>query len=123
MEARETYQGTRSDHFTHSHDLPPQLGGCGMTPEGEPFAAAIDGQAPGAWCLPLEPLSGDERIPSRLSSLCGLLRRVSLADECERWSATLGHTQSGPWKRGAPGTTQRGTVPRQLRGWWATTRL
>jgi hypothetical protein len=27
MEARPTYLGTRSDHYTHCHDLPPQLGG------------------------------------------------------------------------------------------------
>jgi glutathione S-transferase len=27
LEQRETYLGTRSDHYTHSHDLPPQLGG------------------------------------------------------------------------------------------------
>ena len=27
MEARPAYIGTRSDFFTHVHDLPPQLGG------------------------------------------------------------------------------------------------
>ena len=30
MESRETYSATRSDFYTHCHDLPPQLGGaCG----------------------------------------------------------------------------------------------
>ncbi len=28
LEQRSTYCGTRSDHHTHSHDLPPQMGGC-----------------------------------------------------------------------------------------------
>ena len=28
LEARETYRGTQSDFHTHSHDLPPQMGGC-----------------------------------------------------------------------------------------------
>lgn len=27
MESRSTYLGTRSDYYTHCHDLPPQLGG------------------------------------------------------------------------------------------------
>lgn len=27
MEKRPAYLGTRSDYFTHVHDLPPQLGG------------------------------------------------------------------------------------------------
>jgi glutathione S-transferase len=28
METRPTYRGTQSDFHTHSHDLPPQMGGC-----------------------------------------------------------------------------------------------
>jgi glutathione S-transferase len=28
MESRDTYRGTQSDFHTHSHDLPPQMGGC-----------------------------------------------------------------------------------------------
>jgi len=28
MESREIYRGTKSDHHTHSHDLPPQMGRC-----------------------------------------------------------------------------------------------
>ena len=27
LEKRSSYLGTRSDHYTHVHDLPPQLGG------------------------------------------------------------------------------------------------
>ncbi|GBF92826.1 glutathione S-transferase [Raphidocelis subcapitata] len=63
MESRPTYLGTRSDHYTHCHDLPPQLGGCYMTPAGEPIAAAIDG---GAWRLPLPPL-GPTSLPEPYS--------------------------------------------------------
>eukprot|EP00775_Hariotina_reticulata_P005445 gene5445-5679_t len=58
MESRSTYLGTKSDHYTHCHDLPPQLGGCHMTPAGEQFAAAIDGQDGLTWRLPLAPLNG-----------------------------------------------------------------
>ncbi|KXZ55141.1 hypothetical protein GPECTOR_3g291 [Gonium pectorale] len=57
MESRPTYLGTRSDFYTHAHDLPPQLGGCAMHEEGEPVAAAIDGTDGRAWRLPLPPLS------------------------------------------------------------------
>ena len=28
LDGRSTYRGTRSDHHTHAHDLPPQMGGC-----------------------------------------------------------------------------------------------
>lgn len=35
MESRPTYIATRSDYFTHCYALPPQLGGCEMTSEGE----------------------------------------------------------------------------------------
>ncbi len=35
METRETYRGTQSDFHTHSHDLPPQMGGCYENGEAE----------------------------------------------------------------------------------------
>ncbi|KAL4421036.1 hypothetical protein ABPG77_007511 [Micractinium sp. CCAP 211/92] len=57
MEARPAYAGFKSDHYTHVHDLPPQLGGCVAVPEAAPFAAAIDGRDGKSWHLPLEPLS------------------------------------------------------------------
>merc|ERR1711995_44282 len=28
LEQQATYRGTQSDHHTHAHDLPPQMGGC-----------------------------------------------------------------------------------------------
>eukprot|EP01023_Acetabularia_acetabulum_P047085 TRINITY_DN4941_c0_g1_i1.p1 TRINITY_DN4941_c0_g1~~TRINITY_DN4941_c0_g1_i1.p1 ORF type:complete len:520 (-),score=102.22 TRINITY_DN4941_c0_g1_i1:135-1694(-) len=63
LETRPTYLGTKSDHFTHCHDLPPQLGGCHMTSEGTPVAAAIDGQDGKSWELPLPPLNANSLEP------------------------------------------------------------
>jgi glutathione S-transferase len=57
MEGRPSYLAFRSDHYTHCHDLPPQLGGCVSSPEAEPFAAAIDGSDANSWRLPLSNLS------------------------------------------------------------------
>jgi glutathione S-transferase len=54
----EAFAAFRSDYFTHAHDLPPQLGGCTMTAEGQAVAAALDGSSAGSsWRLPLPPLS------------------------------------------------------------------
>lgn len=58
LETRPVYMAFRSDHYTHCHDLPPQLGGCVSTPEAAPMAAAIDGSDGTAWTLPLPPLNG-----------------------------------------------------------------
>lgn len=52
MESRSTYRGTKSDYYTHAHDLPPQLGGCGL--EAQAFADSLDGKT-GDWDLPLPP--------------------------------------------------------------------
>lgn len=46
-----------ADAFTHVFDLPPQIGGCEFSEEGEAVAGQLDGSAPGAWRLPLGPLS------------------------------------------------------------------
>jgi glutathione S-transferase len=44
LERRPTYLGTQSDFHTHSHDLPPQMGGCHASgsPEQQALAARID---------------------------------------------------------------------------------
>jgi glutathione S-transferase len=58
MESLPAVRLTKSDHYTHCWDLPPQLGGCGMEPEGEPFAQAIDGErdlrdaSKSSWSIP-----------------------------------------------------------------------
>ncbi|EIE23653.1 glutathione S-transferase [Coccomyxa subellipsoidea C-169] len=57
MEARPAYIGTRSDFYTHVHDLPPQLGGCASVPDADEAAAAIDGVDGKSWQLPLPPLN------------------------------------------------------------------
>mmetsp|Transcript_5968 Transcript_5968/g.15363 ORF Transcript_5968/g.15363 Transcript_5968/m.15363 type:complete len:531 (+) Transcript_5968:148-1740(+) len=63
MESRPTYIGTRSDYYTHVHDLPPQLGGCAPHPDGAKAAAAIDGTDGESWHLPLAPLRTDSFEP------------------------------------------------------------
>ena len=58
METLPAVRLTKSDHYTHCWDLPPQLGGCGMEEEGEPYAEAIDGErdlkdpSKSSWTLP-----------------------------------------------------------------------
>jgi glutathione S-transferase len=63
MEGREAYMAFKSDFFTHCHDLPPQLGGCAMTPEGEKLASKIDGTDGSSWTLPLEPITKQSLEP------------------------------------------------------------
>ena len=44
LDERSTYRGTRSDHHTHAHDLPPQMGGCysSRTQQAQRWAERID---------------------------------------------------------------------------------
>ena len=48
MDTRHTYQGIKSDYFTHNHDLPPQIGGAVPSGNYKPYMSEIDG---GAWTL------------------------------------------------------------------------
>lgn len=57
MESRPAYLGFKSCHYTHVHDLPPQLGGCVSVPEAAAYAAAINGTDGRSWHLPLPPLT------------------------------------------------------------------
>jgi len=52
LEDLPSYRLTKSDYYTHCWDLPPQLGGCVSTPEGEKYRNAINGVS-GSWELPL----------------------------------------------------------------------
>jgi len=59
METLSSYTLTKSDYYTHSWDLPPQLGGCISEKDGEPYERAINGEKTidglrGSWELPLE---------------------------------------------------------------------
>ncbi|KAL3937070.1 MAG: hypothetical protein SGARI_002292 [Bacillariaceae sp.] len=80
MEELPSYQLTKSDHYTHAWDLPPQLGGCTYEPDGKPFENAINGirsldGTQGSWELPLQshnggvepdwPWAGDEATARR----------------------------------------------------------
>jgi glutathione S-transferase len=44
MESRSTYRGTQSDFHTHTHDLPPQMGGCysNSEPQAQLFSQRVD---------------------------------------------------------------------------------
>lgn len=63
LEQRESYLATRSDFYTHCHDLPPQLGGCAMHADGRAVAEAIDGRDGRTWHLPLPPLTASSLEP------------------------------------------------------------
>lgn len=87
MEGRPAYLGFKSDAYTHCHDLPPQLGGCVMHPDGEPFAAAIDGRDPSSWRLPLEPLGAgglEPHIPGSDPQVDALLAGARIVQNRER---------------------------------------
>lgn len=63
LEQKPAYRLTKSDYYTHCWDLPPQLGGCGPEPEGEPYRQAINGErsldgSQGSWEFPLQPHNG-----------------------------------------------------------------
>lgn len=44
MDSRNTYQGIKSDYYTHCHDLPPQIGYCFSSSSAKPFKEEIDGK-------------------------------------------------------------------------------
>mmetsp|Transcript_3872 Transcript_3872/g.6409 ORF Transcript_3872/g.6409 Transcript_3872/m.6409 type:complete len:513 (+) Transcript_3872:73-1611(+) len=52
MDSRPAYAGLKSDYYTHCMDLPPQIGGCVPTPEGQPFRDKIHG---GDWNVKIKP--------------------------------------------------------------------
>jgi glutathione S-transferase len=67
MERLPSYQLTKGDYYSHCWDLPPQLGGCIMEPNGRKYAAVINGEKRmgtdddnsssdvlGSWELPLQ---------------------------------------------------------------------
>ena len=59
METRDSFRGIKSDWYTHALDLPPQVGSCTMTSEGERVAKEISGKD-GSWTLPLKEEGGVE---------------------------------------------------------------
>jgi len=50
MDTRPSIRASKSDYYTHAHDLPPQLGGCNSEESGAQARADVDG---GAWKFPL----------------------------------------------------------------------
>ncbi|KAL0020433.1 hypothetical protein WJX77_002865 [Trebouxia sp. C0004] len=63
MEQKPSYLGTKSDFYTHVHDLPPQLGGCVSVPAAREMSDAIDGDDRTSWHLPLPPLNSSSLEP------------------------------------------------------------
>lgn len=54
MDSRPAYQAMKSDDFTHTHDLEPQIGPCRSAAAGQAYRDMIDGKD-GGWELPLKP--------------------------------------------------------------------
>ncbi|KAI5084484.1 hypothetical protein GOP47_0000653 [Adiantum capillus-veneris] len=54
MDSRPAYQAMKSDDFTITHTLEPQIGKCRLLPEGAAYRAKINGKD-GSWDLPLKP--------------------------------------------------------------------
>lgn len=54
MDSRPSYQAIKSDDFTITHTLEPQIGKCRVLPAGAAYRAKIDGKD-GSWDLPLKP--------------------------------------------------------------------
>jgi len=72
LESRNTYLGTQSDYHTHSHDLPPQLGGCYFDgPEAERHSARRIDLGPWDATLP------DTGLPEPKSATAEAVFRVS----------------------------------------------
>ncbi|MEM9772722.1 MAG: glutathione S-transferase family protein, partial [Cyanobacteria bacterium P01_D01_bin.73] len=72
LETRSTYRGTQSDFHTHSHDLPPQMGGCysNETPGAIAAQAQVD---QGPW-LELPDVAYQEPENSRQEALFRVLK-------------------------------------------------
>lgn len=107
LEQRPTYLGTKSDYYTHCHDLPPQLGGCAMSPSGVPIATTLDG-GNGGWKLPLAPLSSTSMPEPHSAPESPALDRLEAASKIVRNRANLtrfalrGPGQPGPKPVSAP---------------------
>ncbi|XP_002989894.2 uncharacterized protein LOC9629978 [Selaginella moellendorffii] len=53
MDAKPSYQAVKSDDYTITHTLEPQIGACRALPAGEAYRAKVDGKD-GSWDLPLK---------------------------------------------------------------------
>ena len=89
---RQSYRATKSDYYTHSHDLPPQLGGCQAEPDGEKVRRQVDGDS---WRLPLQDGIEPEWswISSKQARLEAVERLLHNHDAVARFAA---RAKSGP---------------------------
>ena len=88
LEGRAAYVGTKSDYYTHVHDLPPQLGGCAFNDRAEDFKRAIDGLDGTSWHLPLPPLA------ETVEPVTGLLAEEPERDRLEAAEKLLGNHEA-----------------------------
>eukprot|EP00546_Thalassionema_frauenfeldii_P003264 CAMPEP_0178931622 /NCGR_PEP_ID=MMETSP0786-20121207/22026_1 /TAXON_ID=186022 /ORGANISM="Thalassionema frauenfeldii, Strain CCMP 1798" /LENGTH=514 /DNA_ID=CAMNT_0020608547 /DNA_START=162 /DNA_END=1703 /DNA_ORIENTATION=+ len=84
LEERPSYQLTKSDYYTHAWDLPPQLGGCGEEPEGEPYRRKINGED-ASWHLPLDKDGDDDDVEPEWK-FCGSSEEEHKREAVERLS-------------------------------------
>jgi glutathione S-transferase len=94
MDSRESYQGLKSDYYTHCHDLPPQIGACYFLPDAAPFTAEIDG---GSWVLDfgqgIEPLTPADE---------GVARREAVRSFLHNFEAVVRFSARGAGSKGVP---------------------
>eukprot|EP00596_Hydrurales_sp_CCMP1899_P004116 CAMPEP_0119039994 /NCGR_PEP_ID=MMETSP1177-20130426/9779_1 /TAXON_ID=2985 /ORGANISM="Ochromonas sp, Strain CCMP1899" /LENGTH=464 /DNA_ID=CAMNT_0007004597 /DNA_START=243 /DNA_END=1634 /DNA_ORIENTATION=+ len=94
MDERSSYQGIKSDYYSHCQDLPPQIGGCQFLAESEPFKKEIDG---GSWNIYKEPTACLEpMIPLDV----GVARRDAVRQCIKNHAALVGFSLRGVGDKG-----------------------
>jgi len=102
MEARDSYRALAGDFFTHAHDLPPQVGGCGFNLQNVDFKQTIDG---GSWRLPLpvgEPPSPVEPLLLNTAAEAEAARREAARKLISNRSAVAAFCLRGCGQQGFP---------------------
>jgi glutathione S-transferase len=108
MERLPSYQLTKGDYYSHCWDLPPQLGGCIMEPNGKKFAAIIDGEKRldtnsdlGSWELPLQEHNGGIE-PDWMWKDVGTSRREAVERVSFNYDAIIRFASRGAGTKGFP---------------------
>ena len=110
MERLPSYQLTKGDYYSHCWDLPPQLGGCIMEPNGKKYAAIINGEKRmdtedssdlGSWELPLQLHNGGVE-PDWLWSDASTSRREAVERVSFNYEAIIQFSSRGAGSKGFP---------------------
>lgn len=107
LEQKPSYQLTKSDYYTHCWDLPPQLGGCGPEPEGEPYRKAINGErsldgTQGSWEFPLQPHNGGIEVDWEWAGDESAAKREAVERLSANHDAIVKFAARGAGKKGMP---------------------